>query len=235
MAMTRRTKKTKDIACYEKLRNLLLSGGLRPGTRIGETEWSERLDGNPAALREAMARLADQGLLRRGERGGYFVPEYSDEEMAEIYEVRAIIGVGAIKIIGRRKLNGEQLQPLADICDTMEHVLDAGLEIGYREADRKFHNTLVELAGNKRLSRTYRNVALPILHSNPTDPEERRRMDREGLKTHREIYQLLVKGRYEEAAQLLEEHIKSNMPIREQAPEPVAKTPEADQPAASTA
>ena len=205
-------KQRKDIICYEKLRILLLSGELRPSDRLGETEWSKRLGGNPAALREAMTRLADQGLLRRGARGGYFVPEYNAQDMAEIHEVRAILGMGAIRAITRRGLTEQELQPLADICDTMEHLLEVGLEMGYREADRKYHDTLVALSGNKQLIRTYHNVALPIIHSNLNDPAERSRINREGLKTHRLVHKRLVEKSHEEAARLLENHIKSNMP-----------------------
>lgn len=210
--MNSRIKRRKDIACYEKLKYILLSGELSPGTRLGEIEWSKRLEGNPAALREAMTRLADQGLLRRGEKGGYFVPDYDPSEMAEIYEVRAILGVGAIRLIGRKTLSEEQLQPLGEICDTMDRLLDAKLLMGYREADRKFHDTLILLSGNKRLQQTYQNVLLPVIHYDPTDPELRMKLAREGVKTHREIYRLLVRGQYEKAAKRLQDHIEVHVP-----------------------
>ena len=205
-------KKRKDIICYEKLRSLLLSGELRPGTRIGEVEWSERLGGNPAALREAMTRLADQGLLKRGAKGGYFIPDYSEKETSEIDEVRTIVGVGAIKLIEKRGLSEKELKPLLDICNTMEQLLINDLGIGYREADRKFHDTLIDLSGNKRLIKTYHNVSLPVLHSTPTDPDIRRKLDIEGLKKHRDIYKYLCEGKYEKAARVLEEHIETNLP-----------------------
>src|SRR5690625_1986278 len=106
---------------YDQLRRLLMTGQVAPGSRIGEVEWSKRLDVHRPALREAMRVLAHEGLLEVGEKGGFFVPVLDDNDLREILETRAVIEAGAIrKITSEDNQTDEQFQPLANICELME-------------------------------------------------------------------------------------------------------------------
>lgn len=196
--------------CYEHLRHLLMYGQLAPGIRLGEVEWAARLKVHRSALREAMALLAHEGLLVRGQRGGFFTPVLEQRDLEEIWEARSIIEVGAIRLIAARNLPPEAFDLLATICDTMQALCESAIWLGFAEADRKFHETLVKLSGNERLLHMYIRAALPHrVFSSASDPHQVAASARVTLDEHREIHQLLVTGRFVEATQRLEEHLNT--------------------------
>ena len=194
--------------CYSKLRDLLVYGQLPPGVRLAELEWSERFGAHRGALREAMAMLAQQSLLARGEKGGFFVPILDAKAREEICQTRMFLEGGAIQLIGMQKLNQKTLLPLKKICDTMQHMFDAEMFLGFVEADRKFHEKLVELAGNTRLSTLYRLAPLPVGMPLTMDSEIAKQDKlKKRLEEHQAIYQALAEHRTDDAIRALEQHL----------------------------
>ncbi|HEX7008711.1 MAG TPA: GntR family transcriptional regulator [Phycisphaeraceae bacterium] len=192
---------------YERLRRLLIHGQIRPGIRVVEAQWARQLGVGRPALREAMMVLAHEGLLRRGERGGYFVPILEQTDFDQIMEVRRIIEVGAIRIIGERPPDEEENARLTAVCDTMEQMLGHSLELGFAEADRRFHRVLVELSGNDRLIQLYEQAPLPLFVQPALDPQVRIANGKTTIDEHRTIQQLLHQRRIPQAIEALESHL----------------------------
>ncbi len=202
-------RRAQNDAAYQQLRRLLLFGQIRPGVRLAEKEWAKRLGVHRAALREAMILLAHEGLLRRGERGGYFTPLLEQRDLDEVMQVRAIIEAGAIRLIGARTPVPEESR-LSEACDAMEQVLVAGLELGFAEADRRFHTTIVELSHNDHLISICRRAPLPLSPSRLADPDARHRAARQTIAEHREIATLIQSRRITEAIARLEQHLSTS-------------------------
>ncbi len=185
-------------------------GQLPAGVRLGEVEWANRLEVHRAALREAMALLAHEGLLVRGARGGFFTPRIDEQDVLEIWETRTIMEVGAIRLIARQELAAEAFEPMVSLCDTMQTLMTSAIWLGFAEADRRYHETLVGLSGNARLTRMYRRAALPHLtfsaHSDPALVAERATQT---LEEHRQIVACLAERRYAEATRKLEDHLNT--------------------------
>ena len=192
---------------YDQLRRLLMTGRIRAGVRLAEKEWADRLRVHRTALREAMILLAHEGLLRRGERGGYFTPLLEKRDLDEVMQVRTIIEVGAVRLIGLHPPSEQEEQRLTEACETMQHALDAGLELGFAEADRQFHRTLVELCGNDRLISIYQRAPLPIEPSRLVEPEARRQAAIQTIAEHKAIQTHLLKRDIPGAIDLLEKHL----------------------------
>ncbi len=205
--MSGSTRNDTSRQCYLRLRRLIMYGQLAAGERLGEVEWSQNLGVHRAALREAMALLAHEGLLRRGARGGFFVPQFERSDIAEIVEARLVIELGALRMICRREPNLEDLAPLQTLCDNMRRLIESDLFLGYVEADRKFHEVLVELAGNSRLTTMYANA--PIPHLLPCTPvlEIQPETFASSIAEHQKLVDLLAGQEYQEAHDLLENHI----------------------------
>lgn len=192
---------------YAQLRRLLMTSQIRPGIRLAEQEWAERLGVHRAALREAMILLAHEGLLQRGERGGYFTPLLEQRDLDEILQVRTIIEVGAIRLIGARESTEQESAKLFAACDTMQQMLEEEFELGFAEADRRYHTLLVELSHNERLIATYQLAPLPLSASRIADPEARRQAAATTIAQHREITRLIQTRQIPEAIARLEEHL----------------------------
>lgn len=206
--MTTKRRSFQTTSIYENLRRRLTHGQLAAGSRLVEEKWAEHLEVNRSALREALNMLAHEGLLETGPKGGFFVPVPSQAALDEILEVRLAIEVGALEILRiRGSVPSEGLEQLQQICDLMQQLLDSGFEYGYTEADRKFHEVVVGMAGNSRLARVYQHAPLPINPLPETSEEGRRENMRQTLADHRELFRLLQSGLISEAIILLRRHL----------------------------
>ncbi|MDE8653205.1 GntR family transcriptional regulator [Novosphingobium album (ex Liu et al. 2023)] len=79
--------------------DLLRSGELAQGARVTEEALAERFEVSRTPIREALARLAQQGILEKRKQGGYCVPSLSAEEISDIVAVRMLLEPPAIRDI----------------------------------------------------------------------------------------------------------------------------------------
>lgn len=194
--------------CYDALRRLLSCGQISPGSRLPEVEWSERLEVHRSALREAMVLLEHDGLLTLGKKGGFFAPILGDFEFEELMQARCVLESGAIKLATSRDLKEEAFAPLIDLCETMQRLHEADIELGFCEADFMFHQALVALSGNSRLERLYSHSAQLIFNLSAAETLESARAGREQtLHDHSELCRLIMAGKTAAAIKLLEKHM----------------------------
>lgn len=193
---------------HRQLRQLLLLQKIPPGQRLGEPAWAKRLKVNRTALREAFARLEAEGLIEKGPQTGYFVPILSEEDITEILQTRLVVEIGAIEILFTSRNNSPRyLRPLRQACDDLENLLKRGYSLGFSEADRRFHESLVEAAGNKRLRTIYQRAPLPLIHDEVLRSEHWLNEGYATLRDHREILSHLVAGDVEAAKTALRSHL----------------------------
>lgn len=135
------------------LRAALIAGELRPGCVYSAPGLAGELGVSATPVREAMLDLAREGLVEPVRNKGFRITEVSERELDQCTELRMLIEVPTVvRVTGlatREQL--EELRPLAQeiVTSAREHDL-----IGYLEADRRFHLTLLGLAGNDRLVET---------------------------------------------------------------------------------
>jgi DNA-binding GntR family transcriptional regulator len=198
---------TANSRCYNQLRRMLINGQIPPGVRLTEVAWAERMDTHRALMHEVMSLLVHEGLLQRRSRGGFVTPLFEQRDLDEIWEARAVLEVGALRLIAARQFDEAALRPLVILCDTQRQMLDMGMELGFIEADRKFHETLVELAGNGRLLTMYRRASLPHTMPRANAPEELLASRLATIQEHRDIHRLILERQLVEARTLLEKHL----------------------------
>lgn len=210
----RRSPRQREHA-YLRLREMLLVNRIPEGTRLRETHWSEELCVNRMALREALARLAGEGFIVRGAKTGYYVPKLTEADIREIRRTRLILECGAIaEIAGAAAATNatpatvlRRLMPLRRACDDLERFLKKGYHLGVAEADRRFHECLVDAAGNRRLSALYRGAPLPLIRTELVGSEQWQHTAERTAAAHRAIVQAIAAGRPLQAMRLLAEHL----------------------------
>lgn len=136
-----------------RIRAAMLDGTLSPGTRMVETRLAEQLGVSRAPVREALQRLIQEGLAVN-KRRGVFIRELTSEDVLDVYLARTACETAAADAI---------IQAPDDVdWEALESALSA-LEAGAAasdlrstlEADRLFHEKLVEAASSPRLTRMF--------------------------------------------------------------------------------
>lgn len=210
-----RTPTQRDRA-YSGLRRLLIVQQITEGERLREPEWAQRLGVNRMALREAFARLEAEGLIVKGPRTGYFVPVLSAKEIREILDVRTLLECAAIeRICQDGPANTDQLKTLDDACDQFQSLIDHDYLLGITEADRRFHELLIDMVDNNRLRMVYHRAPLPMIHTHLAESDIWREHSKRTLGEHRKIVDALRKGDADLAKQLIQSHLhKYPLPAR---------------------
>ena len=140
-----------------EIERLIVSGELSAGDKLNEAVLAERLGVSRGPVREAFRALAESGLVRMEKNRGVFVREVSLEEADEIYEVRSALD----RLVGRRlaeSIKPEQLHELRGILDGMEQATAKQDIDAYYPLNLRFHDSLVQFTGNKKLLATYRRI-----------------------------------------------------------------------------
>ena len=83
-----------------ELRNMIVDGRLPAGERINELQLSQQLGVSRTPLREALARLTQEGAIRQVPRIGYFVRALTLEEFEQIYAIRPLLDPEALRLAG---------------------------------------------------------------------------------------------------------------------------------------
>lgn len=140
-----------------ELERMILSGELAPGAKLTEMTLATRLGISRGPLREAFRMLEEAGLVRTEKNRGVFVRDIPIDEAVEIFDLRAAMD----ELVGRRlaeTITPPQLKQVKQLVDQMEKAVKAGDVRGYHLLNLQFHDRLVEMAGNRKLSAIYRKL-----------------------------------------------------------------------------
>jgi len=148
----------------EALRELIVTGRLKPGERIVETRVARQLGIGQPAVREALKTLEAEGLVMREMHRGCSVITLSEAEIEQIFTLRVELEVLAVKL-AVKALSGagkEKLDPLFAVLAKMQHAAQAGEARTFYTHDLELHRTLWRLAGNPYLERALSQITVPL-------------------------------------------------------------------------
>ncbi|ANN76424.1 GntR family transcriptional regulator [Bordetella flabilis] len=193
----------------EEILRGIKSGELTVGARLNESELSQRLGVSRSPLREAFRALEEAGLVRLEKNRGVFIRDLSDDEAAELYDVRA----GLDEMVGRRlapRITDDQLAELGEMLTELE---TSSARDGFNrhfELNVAFHDRIVEMVGNATLLGIYRQVV------NRMHLLRRRGFSLVGSSSashaeHRAILQALATRDADVAARAMRQHVQNGL------------------------
>jgi DNA-binding GntR family transcriptional regulator len=138
---------TRAGAVAERLRHMIRSGELPPGTHLRQADFAERFGVSTTPVREAFVALAREGLVRQDAHRGVVVFEPSVDELDEVYEIRVVLEPFATELATKR-LTDDDLIALERIVGQMR----AAKPKRYVELNREFHARIYDAAARPRLS-----------------------------------------------------------------------------------
>jgi DNA-binding GntR family transcriptional regulator len=192
-----------DLA-YERIRGYVLGGDVPPGARLGQVELAERFGISRTPVREALRRLAGEGLVDFHSNRGFRVTDLGLDAVLRRMEVRSLVEPGIARLAAQRRTE-EDLQHLRDVIASQEGANDG---ISAHDASRDFHIVLAHASGNEELVRVLNSLWLVevgrrLLARRTTDPN----WLHDDVREHREILTAVREGRAADAERLMAEHI----------------------------
>lgn len=144
-----------------EIRQLIVRGELVPGDKLNEPPLAERLGISRPPLREALRTLESEGLLEQSPRRGYRVVSMTESDIDEIYSLRRALELFALDRLLAKK-DPAIYAALDPIMKAMRSAAKRGDRAAVVQANIDFHTALVDAAGHRRLSSTYRSLMLQM-------------------------------------------------------------------------
>ena len=147
---------TQATGVYDRLRRDLLTGQLAPGQRLTARLLMERYDAGQTPLREALNRLASDGLVVFQDQRGFTVAAVSASELTELTETRCWVEEIAL----RRSMaaaTADWEETLVVLCHRLIRTERSASSDGYaenlvwEEVHRSFHRSLLSMCGSSPL------------------------------------------------------------------------------------
>lgn len=132
---------------------MLISGALAPGERLNEAALAEKLAVSRGPVREATRALAGKGMLTVIPGRGVFVRKLSNKEIAENYDVRALL-TGLICSVAAKKRTDTDLLELDRLIEEM----DSADFSEYYRINISFHEAIGKIADHSCASRFYEEI-----------------------------------------------------------------------------
>lgn len=197
---------------YEILRDSILRQELPPGDRLELDELQDRLGVSRTPVKEALKQLATEGLVDIVPRRGTYVAELSAQEIAERFEVRQILELGAAdRVIAN--LTQADLEHIRQLYTEMTDLIEPGGGIAdyfrYLDLDVDFHRAILQLAGNNQLLDTYNGLNLKLQMAKVFYLDRDKRADVVN-RQHYEILQALENRNVETLKEAIRDHIQGS-------------------------
>ena len=190
-----------------EIERMILDGTLPSGAKLTEATLADQIGVSRGPVREAFRMLEEAGLVRTEKNRGVFVRDVPVEEALEIFEVRAVMDL----YVGRKLAQGitpTEVRELRQLVDAMEQAVKSDNAHDYHRFNLKFHDRLLELAGNGKLLATYRRLVneLSLFRRQNLTSESMTVYSRE----HRQIVKAIAAGDPEAAGQAMYQHVMNS-------------------------
>jgi DNA-binding GntR family transcriptional regulator len=190
---------------YQKLRQAIASGELKPGERVMEVEVAAWLDVSRTPVREALRRLESDGMLALEPRTGLVVASITRQAMLELYVMREVLESTAARLCARHASDSEVLELEAIVRH--EERLQGDAEALVRQ-NRLFHDAVHRGAHNRYLEKSLNavNDSMCLLGKSQMLLPERAV---EARREHAELFDAIRCRDAEAAEELARQHVRS--------------------------
>lgn len=190
----------------DRVREEIFAGRIPPGSALREVELAASLQVSRGSVREGLAMLEREGLVRSVWHKGTRVIELTEEDVEEVYAVRAALDRLAATTAAT-KATPEQLGELDRLVEDMAAERDA---LRLLRLDLAFHEVVYRAAGNRRLLEAWHAVRSQVrLFQSHRIRFEQSEYRARVAGEHRELARLLRAGDAARLADVAEEHVHS--------------------------
>ena len=147
---------------YEELRMLIMTGQIKPGTRMMEIDLAESMGVSRTPVREAIRQLEKDNLVTIEPRRGAYVSDISAKDMEDMLFVREPLE-GLATYLAAQNMTDDGLEELKKVNARYEEAYNEGETESLIQLDTRFHNLVTEGSGNKYLIAILKDLQEQVL------------------------------------------------------------------------
>jgi DNA-binding GntR family transcriptional regulator len=190
---------------YYRLRDLIVTLELPPGSLVNERELMERLGLGRTPVREALRRLAQERLVDVYPRRGIFVSRVDVRDLASLSEARAVLESAAARIAAERA-TAQQRAAAAALVEELEHAAGERDERRLIELDQRIHRHVYDCTHNPFLEATLGEYYVLTLRIWFLVLDRVARLD-QAVQEHRELMEAIRDSDPERAEDAMRRHV----------------------------
>lgn len=185
---------------YKKLKEMIISGQLKPGERLNQVKLAEQLGISRTPLLQAMNRLTSEQLTETIPRRGTRVRKFSNDDLLSIFEIRGRLEPYTCELAAKA-ITDEKIELLKENIEKMEESINNEDESLFKTLDNEFHNIIINSTNSTFISEILEKY-VPLMHAvNLLKPMEK------SIQDHKNIIEALIEGDTLSASQLMHYHI----------------------------
>ena len=198
------------ILVYNQLKELIISGKLKPGERLMEYEIAKNLNISKTPIREAIRELSKEGLVVHESRRRLTVVDFTEKDIREILTLRAELESIALEL-AIPKFTSEDYQELELRIEELHQKEDQEDFFDVRRIDiERIHSFIIEISGNTRLEQMWKVLASQMMVLFQA-VELKSKNHGFSTENHRMLVQMMKDGDIKKACKFLRNHILRNM------------------------
>ena len=192
---------------YRILKEAIVRGEIKPNTKLTLNEIAQYMGISKTPIREAIYRLASEGFIKLIPNKRIIINEISIDDYQEILQIRAVLE-GLIAEVSAKKISEKEIITMMGIINNMEISVEKDDRLDYNELDIKFHNFLLNIAGNNKLEEVYNRLILQDHKFRIRTLKLAYRMNK-SLEEHKKIASKIKERNFIAANKAAQAHIKS--------------------------
>lgn len=192
---------------YDSLKNQIINEELKPGERLLDDQLASTFGVSRTPVREALARLSNEGLVEIVSRSGVYVKKLTRENIEEIYEIRKVLeGLAARK--ATTFITDKQIKQLSLLFEKAKHSGKDSYK-AHIDLDVKLHDLILKSCQNKRLTSVMANL-YTLIHVFRIRVGKDREKGEQALKDHEAIFEAIKAKDAKKAERMMMEHIEKS-------------------------
>lgn len=192
---------------FTTLRQAILKGEIQPGERLMEIQLAEKMGDSRTPIREAIRKLANEGLVTMIPRKGAIVAGISEKMLMDVLQVRMTLEKMAYEC-AFRYITDEQLDELKAAEKEFEEAIRSNDLVKIAEMDEKFHFIIYNAAQNDKLREILTNLR-ENMYRYRMEYAKNRESREQLIKEHNGLIETLLKRDSVEGLKIVEEHIRN--------------------------
>ncbi len=191
----------------EEIRTGIKEGRYVPGQRLVEADLSKSLSVSRGPIREAIRRLASEGIIEIEHNRGAMIRKLTRHDVISLYQVREVMEGLSAKLTAERIDISDHRKRLEKYLVELEEMKQSDDFSSFADHNESFHSELVDISENEELSKLIGQLQISLFHLQFRLIIDRK-VVQQSIKDHRAILDAVLAGDGASAERTMRRHIR---------------------------